>query len=317
MSRSDVRDEYNVFASGNDQPSEMSSVGEYYKVNESSNIKGYNEAEEYGDTGEKTSSENSNGETAQKDDEQTRNYLRNQAMMSGNVVGMVTSSVATFALVVIVGTSLISNVKQIDAKLDIDVTATTLSYYLTINQDPEKVFVQVRSNKDTVKQDLGEDYVLEFNEEEGIYYIGGKFTDLEMDTDYEVGVYAKEQLDNKLVTSLFFKTLEEPVVSDLSEFYVTYECLCGADGFFHFKIDFEDDLGRYKDFKASLVDEYGNVESIDIANPHGEQKIAIVGSKLSGENAVFRIWCYIDIKDEYSMEEHSIEEIIFEEEVEI
>lgn len=317
MSRSDVRDEYNVLTSGNDQPSEMSSVGEYYKVNESLKIKGYNEAEEFGDTGEKTSGENSNGGTAQEDDEQTRNYLRNQAMMSGNVVGMVTSSVATFALVVIVGTSLISNMKQIDAKLDIDVTATTLSYYLSINQDPEKVFVQVRSNKDTVKQDLGEDYVLEFNEEEGIYYIGGKFTDLEMDTDYEVGVYAKEQLNNKLVTSLFFKTLEEPVVSELSEFYVTYECLCGADGFFHFKIDFEDDLGRYKDFKASLVDEYGNVESIDIANPHEEQKIAIVGSKLSGENAVFRIWCYIDIKDEYSMEEHSIEEIIFEEEVEI
>lgn len=315
MSNINSRDEYNVVSSGNSQPNEMSSINEYDKVNESLGIKGYNETEEFGDTGEKTSSENSNGGIAQEDDEQTRNYLRNQAMMSGNVVGMVTSSVATFALVVIVGTSIISNMKDINASLDIDVTATTLSYYLSVNEDPDKLFVQVRSKEDTFKQDLGDDYVIEFLEEEGIYCISGKFDNLEMNTEYEVGVYAKQQLENKLVTSIYFTTLDEPVVTDVSEFYVTYECLCGADGYFHFKMDFEDDLGMYKDFKASLIDEFGNEEVIDIANPHEEQKIAIVGSSLSGENAVFRIWCSISHSKE--MEEHTFEEIIFEEEVEI
>ena len=315
MSNINSRDEYNVVSSGNSQPNEMSSINEYDKVNESLGIKGYNETEEFGDTGEKTSSENSNGGIAQEDDEQTRNYLRNQAMMSGNVVGMVTSSVATFALVVIVGTSIISNMKDINASLDIDVTATTLSYYLSVNEDPDKLFVQVRSKEDTFKQDLGDDYVIEFLEEEGIYCISGKFDNLEMNTEYEVGVYAKQQLENKLVTSIYFTTLDEPVVTDVSEFYVTYECLCGADGYFHFKMDFEDDLGMYKDFKASLIDEFGNEEVIDIANPHEEQKIAIVGSSLSGENEVFRIWCSISHSKE--MEEHTFEEIIFEEEVEI
>lgn len=315
MSNINSRDEYNVVSSGNSQPNEISSINEYDKVNESLGIKGYNETEEFGDTGEKTSSENSNGGTTQEDDEQTRNYLRNQAMMSGNVVGMVTSSVATFALVVIVGTSIISNMKDINASLDIDVTATTLSYYLSVNEDPDKLFVQVRSKEDTFKQDLGDDYVIEFLEEEGIYCISGKFDNLEMNTEYEVGVYAKQQLENKLVTSIYFTTLDEPVVTDVSEFYVTYECLCGADGYFHFKMDFEDDLGMYKDFKAALIDEFGNEEVIDIANPHEEQKIAIVGSSLSGENAVFRIWCSISHSKE--MEEHTFEEIIFEEEVEI
>ena len=315
MSRIDSRDEYNVISSGNSQPNEISSINEYYKVNESSGIKGYNETEEFGSTSEKVNKEDESGGMFESDDENTRSYLRNQAMMSGNVVGMVTSSVATFALVVIVGTTLISNMKDINASLDIDVTATTLSYYLSVNEDPDKLFVQVRSKEDTFKQDLGDDYVIEFLEEEGIYCISGKFDNLEMNTEYEVGVYAKQQLENKLVTSIYFTTLEEPVVTDVSEFYVTYECLCGADGYFHFKMDFEDDLGMYKDFKASLIDEFGNEEVIDIANPHEEQKIAIVGSSLSGENAVFRIWCSMSHMNE--MEEHTFEEIIFEEEVEI
>ena len=315
MSNINSRDEYNVVSSGNSQPNEISSINEYDKVNESLGIKGYNETEEFGSTSEKVVIEDASSSMFEGDDENTRSYLRNQAMMSGNVVGMVTSSVATFALVVIVGTSIISNMKDINASLDIDVTATTLSYYLSVNEDPDKLFVQVRSKEDTFKQDLGDDYVIEFLEEEGIYCISGKFDNLEMNTEYEVGVYAKQQLENKLVTSIYFTTLDEPVVTDVSEFYVTYECLCGADGYFHFKMDFEDDLGMYKDFKAALIDEFGNEEVIDIANPHEEQKIAIVGSSLSCENAVFRIWCSISHSKE--MEEHTFEEIIFEEEVEI
>ena len=60
-------------------------------------------------------------------------------------------------------------------------------------------------------------------------------------------------------------------------------CNCSVDGCYYFKINYNDPLGKFSDFKAWIVDEKGNVATCTFSDdPHEEQKIYVgelVGSR--------------------------------------
>lgn len=73
---------------------------------------------------------------------------------------------------------------------------------------------------------------------------------------------------------------------------VTHECTCDVDGYFHFTMDFVDELEIWTVFYAVLIDEYGNIAECEFTSDlHGEQLIDVVGGGLMGTNAEFIVMC--------------------------
>lgn len=73
---------------------------------------------------------------------------------------------------------------------------------------------------------------------------------------------------------------------------ITYECTCDVDGYFHFTMDFVDELGIWKVFYAALIDEYGNGAQCEFTEDlHGDQVIDVSGGGLMGNTAEFIVMC--------------------------
>ena len=99
----------------------------------------------------------------------------------------------------------------------------------------------------------------------------GVFEELESNTEYKLAVCDK----GKVVDEVPVKTWEyiEPYATAIEDITIDYECKCNVDGYFHFKINYEDNYGAYYNFEAYLIDEYERVSYCDFRNLYSDEQI--------------------------------------------
>lgn len=119
----------------------------------------------------------------------------------------------------------------------------------------------------------------------------GVFEDLLSDAEYTVAVVGETAFGEKTVASTKVRTTEAP--DPVTEWRgVDYECLCGYDGYFHFRMDFTDGRGEYSGFEASVTDESGRVSyCVFGADLHAEQRIDVADNVQLYGRGTFRLSC--------------------------
>ena len=121
----------------------------------------------------------------------------------------------------------------------------------------------------------------------------GVFEELESDTEYKLAVCDK----GKVVDEVKVKTYEyvESFATAIEDITVDYECKCNVDGYFHFKINYEDNYGAYYNFEAYLMDEYENTSYCSFSYPYNNEQIIDITEIHGNESpARFVVTCMRD-----------------------
>lgn len=162
------------------------------------------------------------------------------------------------------------------------VTDTSVSYNLYIN-DPSLADLDLILRNDFTTRRV------DIQSEE----ISGTFENLVPKMEYIMQIVMPGSFGSeKVIASMNVKTLSEEDYRTARFNAVDAECRCNVDGYFHFTMDFVDNLNVFKNFKAYIEDEEGNQIYCELTqNLHEEQKILIDFKILKGNRATLYILC--------------------------
>ena len=184
-----------------------------------------------------------------------RNKARNKAM------SVLTTSLVGVVGLVVAGLTNMINVK-LKAKFDeVEYRDGKIAFSINVSNLTEKEYIVVYPERDTTKVEECKYYL--DDSKDGV--ISGSF---DVDTDY----IEKQLATGDNVTVMYVLNLRGLVGLDVERLFDRYVvkidkmtsrfddvegyCNCGVDGYYYFKMNFEDDGGLFSNFEAYIIDDF-------------------------------------------------------------